>query len=330
MLEKQLISIIMSTKDTEKKMLEQAVESILHQTYKNIEFIIVCDGSTNDLKILKKYNDSRIKLIVHEKSVGLTKSLNEALKCASGEYIARMDSDDISILNRLEIQCEFLNVNKDIDVCSMYAKFIGDKNGIMDDIFIKPYQKKAELFIYNRVVHPCVMIRKSFIEKYKISYDETYRYSQDYELWARICKFSDIYIIPQIGINYRIHKKQISQDKIIEQNELCRRIYLRNLEELGIENPEENVKFLFYLSNKTEPLNDFELIENFIKNVICINKEKKIYDDKTLKDILYYRYIILCYRKMKIFEVLKTIFKFDLLEIIANKIMIKIKFLKYN
>ena len=102
------VSIIMSTYQTEETQLKQAIESILGQTYSNLELIIVCDGICKDIDIIKQYKDNRIHLIENEVNRGLPYSLNRAIEHSEGKYIARMDSDDISVKNRIAKQVEFM------------------------------------------------------------------------------------------------------------------------------------------------------------------------------------------------------------------------------
>ena len=106
---KDLISVVMSNYNTEESYLRASIESILNQTYENFEFIIVDDCSTdNSIDVIESYSDKRIKLIKNKENMGLTKSLNVAIKEAKGEFIARMDADDISLPQRFEKQVEFL------------------------------------------------------------------------------------------------------------------------------------------------------------------------------------------------------------------------------
>ena len=105
-----LISVIMSSFNSEKT-IEESIQSILNQDYKNIEFLIVDDGSTdNTLRIMKKLRDKdkRIEIIENTRNIGLTKSLNQLLKISNGRYIARQDSDDLSFPYRLTRQINFL------------------------------------------------------------------------------------------------------------------------------------------------------------------------------------------------------------------------------
>ena len=111
-----LVSVIMSNYNTPEEYLRESIESILNQTYSHIEFIIVDDCSTdNSLNVIKSYKDDRIVLIENTENLGLTKSLNKALKQAKGEFVARMDADDISLPTRFEKQVAFLKQNSDVD-----------------------------------------------------------------------------------------------------------------------------------------------------------------------------------------------------------------------
>lgn len=316
-----LVSVIMSTKDTEKYMLEESIDSILNQTYKNLEFVIVCDGSVQDYEVIKRYSDARIKIIKHETSIGLTKSLNECLRIAKGKYIARMDSDDIAKKNRLQVEVKFLEKNKNIGICSTFAQYIGNRKGFLIDTFNRPQEKKAELLIYNNIVHSGVMIRKKFLIDNNLQYDENYKYSQDYELWTRCCSITDIAVIPKICMKYRVHNTQISTSKREEQNELCRNIFTKQIEKLGLDDVEKKVEMIFYLSKKSKKQYDNQEIVEFIKEVINKNDLQKNYDKKALSKILYYRYFVMKHKELPILKKALVLCKFNALELITKKIL---------
>lgn len=290
-----LVSIIMSTLNTKKEFLNQSIESILKQTYKNFEFIIIVDGG-NDEETISEFNDKRVKLVKHNFSQGLTKSLNEAIKISRGKYIARMDSDDISLRNRLKIQVEFMEKNPDIDISATYYKRIGEQRGNVKEIFNRPKQIRCKLFFTNVIAHPSVMFRKSFLVNNKVEYDEKYIYSQDFELWTRCSKIGQIQIIPRITLKYRIHKNQISTEKYDIQSKLYCSVLKRNLSELEIE--EENLKYLLELNGRKK-IDNKEKLKRFIREVNEKNKTKKIYDNKELKRILHLYYIIALLKNIK-------------------------------
>ena len=246
---KKLVSVLMSTKDTKKEFLIKSIESILKQTYKYFEFIIICDGGLNDYNIVKNIKDSRIKIVTHEKSIGLTKSLNEGIKYCSGEYIARMDSDDYSLKNRLKKQVEFLENNSDYDICSSFTRNFGKNKKFNITLFNDNEWIKSQLFVNNIISHPAIMIRKSFLLNNKINYNEFFVYSQDYELWCRCKNKTKIFIIPSILLLYRVHDSQISTAKILEQRKYKNEIIMKNFNELNLEKSESNMDCIEFFNN---------------------------------------------------------------------------------
>ena len=199
------------------KYLDEAMKSILNQTFQNFEFIIIDDGSTDDsVKIIKSYDDNRIRLVENKNNLGQSETLNIGLNIAKGKYIARMDQDDISMPERLERQSEFMEDNPQIGVCGTWIQLIGKYNGIAeleteDDLI------KIKLLTNQNLAHPSVMIRKQILENYKLSYSISYTVAQDYDLWVRMfdhCSFANL---PKPLLKYRIHENQKSR-KVVEQN----------------------------------------------------------------------------------------------------------------
>ncbi len=181
-----LVSIIMAVYNGE-KYIDKAIKSILNQTLKDFEFIIIEDGSTdNSLKIIKQFaqKDNRLKLIKNNKNIGLTRSLNQAIKHSNGEFIARQDVDDFSLPNRLKIQIQFLKKNPDYAFCGCNGiQQQNKKNEIIS--FFDMEEIRENLIAENCFAHPSVVIKKSFLTKYGY-FDERFFYGQDFELWCRL------------------------------------------------------------------------------------------------------------------------------------------------
>ena len=189
-----MISVIMGVYNS-KEYLREAIESILNQTFKNFEFIIIDDGSNDgSSKILKSYDekDPRIKIINNKNNIGLTASLNKGLKTAQYDFIARMDADDISKNDRLQKQYNFLKANKDVSVIGTSAIDIDKEGKIINHRKVPlTYDKiKKTIRTVNPIIHSSVMFRKKDILKIG-GYNEKYRKVQDYELWFR-CISNDI------------------------------------------------------------------------------------------------------------------------------------------
>ena len=214
------VSIIMSVFNDE-RYLPDSIESILSQTYKNFEFIIVNDGSSDSsLKILEHYAalDDRI-VLLDQKNHGLTKSLNRALGICKGDYIARMDSDDISDSLRIEKQIDFLMKNQEYALVGTNVVKI-DKNGKQLYINSTKYRDNSirkTLKYRNCFAHGSVMINSKIISG-KIRYDEDFKYAQDYKLWTSIAKSHKVANLKEPLYKLRIHDKSITQKNIEEQS----------------------------------------------------------------------------------------------------------------
>ena len=289
----------MSTLNTKEEYLLKSIKSIINQTYPNFEFIIVVDGG-NDKQIIDKINDNRIKIIEHNTTKGLATSLNEAIELAKGKYIARMDSDDIAEEDRIEIQLEYMEKRTYVDMTSTFYKEIGNSKKVVMETFTNSDDISAKLFYINPILHPSVMLRKDFLQKNHIKYDENYIYSQDYELWTRIKAKGKIEIIPQIIMKYRIHNCQISVEKFQKQSELYYEILTRNLEELELK--KDDIRYLLMLNSRENNI-EIKEIDDFIKRVIINNKKIKLYNTKALEKVLRTAFITILIKQKNFFNV---------------------------
>jgi glycosyltransferase involved in cell wall biosynthesis len=211
------ISVIMSVYNGE-KYLKLAVESILNQSFKDFEFIIIDDGSVDkSLDLLRDFqkSDERIK-IISRKNKGLIASLNEGVGLAQGEYIARMDTDDISKIDRLEKQVKYMEENN-LVVCGTWAEAIDSLGNKIKDMNYPPSEKKIKSFalLHNPFIHPSVMFRKDIFEKVG-GYRNFFKYIEDYELWTRIIFKYKTGNIPEALLYYRLHEEQITQKNNLE------------------------------------------------------------------------------------------------------------------
>lgn len=190
--------------------LKEAIESILNQTYSNFEFIIVDDGSTDSsLVIINEFaeNDSRIK-VIQQDNKGLTKALNKALSIARGQYIARMDGDDVALSNRFEQQIAFMENHKEC-VCSGSNVLVIDDAS--DPIFysqqpLTHLEIEKQLFAGrgSAIFHPTAIIRRKALNKIGC-YNEDYRTGQDLELFLRLAKIGQLLNLEQVTLKFRKH-----------------------------------------------------------------------------------------------------------------------------
>jgi glycosyltransferase involved in cell wall biosynthesis len=204
------VSVLLAVYNGE-KYIKEAVESILNQSFKDFEFIIVDDGSTDSTaKILNEYKDHRIVRLVNEKNMGLVGSLNKGLHMAKGEFIARMDADDVSKKNRLEKQITFLDENPTVGVLGTYMEQV-DENGKILSVFRPPLEHRAILLAMLRttaIAHATVMMRKKVV-LVNGGYDANFPHVEDTELWSRLILKTNFANLPEPLYVRRIHQGSI-------------------------------------------------------------------------------------------------------------------------
>lgn len=208
-MKKPLVSVVMTAYNAQ-EFLNIAIDSILLQTYKNFEFIIVDDGSTDHSgSIINTYDDKRIKYI-HQKNSGQAAALNKGIGLAKGEYIARMDADDISYPTRLQKQVDFLKGNKNIGMVGAGHDFIDEDSGIFAQAYYldRNQDVKMEFLVRNPFAHGTVMIRRSVLNDVG-GYDAN-EPIEDYELWWRVAQKYEVANIPEMLLGYRVVPTGIS------------------------------------------------------------------------------------------------------------------------
>lgn len=289
--EEPIISVVMSIYKRV-SFLDEAIESILNQTFTNFEFLIVveCSDEQENINeyILKKFKDKRIKIINNKERLGFAESLNVGIKAAKGKYIARMDDDDISLPLRFEKQVNFLEKNKNIDILGTAVKVFMNENYEVypqtDPEIIKAYG-----LINNQMYHPTIMMRKSAIEKNNLYYDSNYK-TEDAELWSRAVKVTKLSNLKEILLKYRSSSENetVVAKKAVFDSDI--RIIQKQLKQnLDIDISENEAVYLngrinnySYLYNRKEIM---EHRKKIIKKVLKQNKKKKFYNQKYLYEL---------------------------------------------
>lgn len=214
----------------------EAMRSILSQTFRDFEFLIIDDGSTDDsVAIIEACKDSRIRLVGNGRNLGLVASLNRGLELARGEYIARMDADDISLPERLERQVRFMDAHPQVGVCGSWVRFFPEEHAriwklpeVFEDI-------RCWQFHTVGVAHPSVMLRREFFREHALQYDPQFRHIEDFELWGRAMRSMQFANIPQVLLEYRVSAGQICAVHAREQQAAAAPLRLQRVRELGIE-----------------------------------------------------------------------------------------------
>lgn len=312
-----LISVVMPVYNSE-KYLRESIESILNQTFKDFEFIIVDDQSTDSSwPITQEYalKDSRIVAVKNTGKKGCYPARNCGHRLAKGKYIAVMDSDDIALPQRLQTQFDFMEQHQDIDVCGSWAKIFGNQN-----VIVQTRQNHEEIrdeaFFHYPFFHPSLIFRNTNL----ILYSENHSSAQDYELLCRKINELRFANIPEVLLLYRAHQNQISKASRKEQHKNNDETRLRNVENIGIALSEKEKQiYLDIIASKFIPKSKLELflsvkildnislagtkydygskfkniLRNFIKNIAEYSLQNKV---TSLK--LYFT----IFRKWRIFE----------------------------
>lgn len=204
------------------KYIGKSLMSILNQSNKNWFLILINDASTdNSLKIVnevlksKKVPKKKYRLIFNKKNLGITKSLNKALKISKSKYIARADADDFYHKDRFKIQLDYLNKNTEIDVVGTSANIVDLNNRIIEkiDMPVADEDIKKNLIFRNTFFHSSIIAKLNFFKKNKF-YNENYINAQDYDLWLRSYKNSNYSNIKNYLIFYRRNYDNFSLSKI--------------------------------------------------------------------------------------------------------------------
>lgn len=285
------ISIVMPVYNTPIQFLQEAVDSILGQSFEEYEFIIIDDGSDGSVKdFLASLGDSRIRIIYNEANIGITKSLNIGFRNAKGKYIARMDADDISLPNRLKEQYIFMERHPDVIVCGAKTGPIDAKQrnqtGRVKTEDMEEYRVKM-LFTNPGPFHPTAFFRHEILFQYNILYNEKLYFSQDYGMWEAISKFGKVCVFEDVLLLRRVHEGQISKafrERQIQCDQMTQRKLLSEL--LGnISDKDMSMHYIcssgYYSDARISPA-----IAKWYDKLLEANEQRSIYDKQKLKQYI--------------------------------------------
>lgn len=231
-----LISVVMPAYNAEAHLLE-ALQSVLNQTYANFELILIDDGSTDGtLEIARSLSDSRIRIVVNESNMGLVDTLNKALGLCRGDYIARMDSDDICVPERFALQLAFLQRNPDVGVVGGAIRFFGkipNENTFQFPVLHEDI--RVAMLFYCPLAHPALMFRRAVYDQGYLQYSKEFLHAEDYFLWSQLTQKVRSANVPELVLHYRLHPKQVSSSESNRQYLVSLSVRKRMLEEAGIQ-----------------------------------------------------------------------------------------------
>lgn len=292
------VSVVMSVYNGE-QYLNEAVESILNQSFSDFEFVIVDDGSTDSsLRILKSFaaRDARIYLLERAENRGLTICLNEGIRVASGDYIARMDADDVSLPQRLQEQVAFMDAHPDVGICGSWAELIGTHAGQVWKYPASHDEICASMLFANTFVHPAVMLRGATLRLHDLQYDRQIRYAQDYELWSRAMFLTRLANVEQVLLRYRVHEQGTGALHLEKQHQVHASIYRRLLSPLRLEYTLDELRLHQQIGTyQYEPGVEFlQKTRNWLERLARANRRVRAYSPRALSEILGERWTHVC------------------------------------
>jgi glycosyltransferase involved in cell wall biosynthesis len=297
-----IISVVMSIYNEPEEWLRESIESILNQSFSDFEFIIINDNPTREFNevLLREYQkkDNRIAIINNDVNIGLTKSLNKGLEITRGEFIARMDADDISSRLRFEEQLRFFYRNPEVSIVGTSARLVGEKNKNWH-VYKQNDFLKCLFLQGNFITHPSLMMKRDVVNDIGLRYDPYFLKSQDYDFIVRASKKVKISNIDKILLSHRVHKAQISTLDRCTQKSYGNKIRIRQLEEAGVQlTDKEKTLYLNFLNNqplltKSELKFLFEILEVVIRKLLENHQYNKYYLQISFK-IQMLKYLLHC------------------------------------
>ncbi|WP_169304465.1 glycosyltransferase family 2 protein [Pedobacter frigoris] len=300
--------------------INESIQSILDQTFEDFELLIINDGSTDQtLDIVNEFKDPRIRLVNNDKNRGLTYTRNVALTEARGEYIAILDSDDVAVPNRLELQYTFFQEHPDFALCGGHGTVI-DKTGkhVEDNRFIVPVgadKIKMTLLFQNTFINSTVMYKSAVLRELNGYLD--YAPAEDYELFTRISAKYQVNNLDCILVKYRIHDNNISIVQSETGREKVFAIKQNQLTQLQIEPDERTSKALFSLLEGDFNASSFTDYLSLFTRLKTANQSLKKYPQIPFEKVLFNYWFQIIYIKRA---------KMNALSLLLNKNLFKWSF----
>jgi glycosyltransferase involved in cell wall biosynthesis len=216
-------------------LLDEAIHSILAQTFTDFELLVIDDGSTDDsYNRAAAFKDPRIRILRNEVNIGLTRSLNRGLAEARGEYVARQDADDISLQNRFAAQVQYLRAHLEVVLVGTSAVRINPKGTMVgtNDMPVTHEAIRWASVVDNPFLHTSVMFRRAVVQQECGGYDEQYVVCQDYALWNRLAARHPVANLPERLVLMREHPTSMTRSQTTLTDEECQAIMAQNLPSL--------------------------------------------------------------------------------------------------
>ncbi|HWW61180.1 MAG TPA: glycosyltransferase [Thermoanaerobaculia bacterium] len=278
-----MISVLLPVRNGA-RYLREALDSILAQTAGDFELIVIDDASTDATReLLAATHDPRLTVIRNDRQRGIAGSLNRGWPRCRGEFIARMDADDISAPQRFERQLAFLEAHPEVGVCGTWVRMFADDWHRDRELETDPERIRCSLVLRNVLSHPSAMLRRSLFARHALTYDESFGNSEDYDLWSRASHCFALATIPEFLLFYRVHDEQVGRLRGARYAEV-RRVHEAQLARLGAQFTDAQLAFHRAVAFG-EPRDDANR-EDWLNAILDANARSRLYDADVLRDVL--------------------------------------------
>ena len=291
------VSVIVPVYNAE-RYLKDTIISVLGQTFRNFELVVIDDGSVDgSADVLAVITDGRMRILRHEKNLGLSAARNAGIQEAKGKYIAWLDADDISHPRRLEKQVRLLDSRPEIGICGTWVRTIGDAPG---DEWHYPTDSnflRCRMIFDDPLATSSVMLRKEVLSAGAMRFALNYPPAEDYELWERLSHNWDITNVPEVLTYYRVHKKQTSAGQIEKQRSSVWRIQQRQINALNILPTEEEKLLHLKIGVQWQFDGNKEFVDasrQWLHKLAQQNDRFKIYPEPAFSEVLAERWLYVC------------------------------------
>ena len=269
--------------------LREAIESILAQTFRDFEFLIVDDASEdNSAAIVQSVSDPRIRLVRSDNRLRLSGALNLGLKKAAGDLIARMDADDICLPSRIEEQVAHMDSHPKLGVSGTWVKVFGANRDGIERYPESSQEVRAHSLFNTPFAHPTVMLRRKLFLKHSLTYDVTYYPTEDFELWERALRLFPGDNMPRALLRYRVHEHSMTGNDWSEMDRQASRVSARRLTDLGFEPVDEVVRFHRKVATATVEVSVLDICraEDWLKSILAANDTKNLFERDALAEVV--------------------------------------------
>lgn len=269
----------------------EALDSICCQTYQDIEILAVDDGSSDRSRaIVERFanEDSRFRLLTNKYSKGIVGALNTGLDGARGEFVARMDADDVALQNRLASQVRFLELHPEIGLCGSFVRTFGTTTPTTWALPTHHEDIKVTMLFHGAIAHPSVMLRRAEFERANLRYDQSFLFAEDLELWERASQIVRLSNLPRILMRYRVHEAGVTATRRSVQLSRTEQILRRAVSRLGVEPTEEEWRAHLEIANHNPISSEDQLAttRHWFDRLIAANNNALVYDPHALHNFL--------------------------------------------